>query len=102
MGPCAAHAPKGPDSFRFDIQNFRNVTASGVNAPPYEVHAPLREILDAPLFLLGLNSLIAVSMVQRWEKHFGCVRSRISKSSLAPILLFQKSIVCLSDKITHS
>ena len=28
--------PKGPDSSVFDIQNFRNVTASGVD-PPYEV-----------------------------------------------------------------
>ena len=33
----------------FDIQNFRNVTASGVHTPSYEVHAPLREILDPPL-----------------------------------------------------
>ena len=35
--------------FHFDIQNFRNVTASGVHTPSYEVHAPLREILDPPL-----------------------------------------------------
>ena len=34
--------PQGSRFFRFDIQNFRNVTASGVDAP-------LREILDPPL-----------------------------------------------------
>ena len=41
--------PHGSRFFRFDMQNFRNVAASGVHGPPYEVHAPLREILDPPL-----------------------------------------------------
>ena len=39
---CPAHAPQGSRFFRFDIQNFQNVTALGV-------HAPLWEILDPPL-----------------------------------------------------
>ena len=39
--------PQG-SRFCFNIQNFRNVTDSGVHAT-YEVHTPLREILDLPL-----------------------------------------------------
>ena len=45
--------PQGSRFFHFDIQNLRNVTASGVHAP-YEVHAPLREILDPPLKFIAL------------------------------------------------
>ena len=30
---CPVHAPQGVRFFRFDIQNFQNVTASGVHAP---------------------------------------------------------------------
>ena len=41
--------PYGSRFFHFDMQNFQNVAASGVHGPPYEVHAPLREILDPPL-----------------------------------------------------
>ena len=40
--------PKGPRFFRFDIQNFQNVTTSGVHAHPRGPR-PLREILDPPL-----------------------------------------------------
>ena len=32
--------PYGSRFFRFDMQNFRNVAASGVHGLPYEVHAP--------------------------------------------------------------
>ena len=35
-----ARPPQGSKFFRFDIQNFQNVTALGVHVPPYEVHAP--------------------------------------------------------------
>ena len=45
-------ADQGSRLFRFDIQNFRNVTSSGVNAPPHEGNAPLREILDPPLQII--------------------------------------------------
>ena len=49
-GAPGARPPQGSQFFHFDIQNFRNVTASGVHTPSYEVHAPpLREILDPPL-----------------------------------------------------
>ena len=41
--------PYGCRFFCFDMQNFWNIAASGVHGPPYEVHAPLREILDPPL-----------------------------------------------------
>ena len=44
-------APGATQFFRFDIQILRNVAALGVHAPPYEVHAPLREILGPPLGL---------------------------------------------------
>ena len=37
----------------FDIQNFRNVAASGVGAPPTRLAPPLREILDPPLILVS-------------------------------------------------
>ena len=39
-GARPARPPQGSQFFRFDIQNFRNVTASGVHTPSYEVHAP--------------------------------------------------------------
>ena len=32
--------PYGSRFFHFDMQNFRNVAASGVHGPSYEVHAP--------------------------------------------------------------
>ena len=35
-----ARPPYGSRFFRFDMQNFWNVAASGVHGPPYEVHAP--------------------------------------------------------------
>ena len=38
-GACLA-PPQGSRFFPFDIQNFRNVTASGVGGPCYEVNAP--------------------------------------------------------------
>ena len=38
---CADTPPQGPRLFQFNVQNFRNVSASGVGAP-------LREILDPP------------------------------------------------------
>ena len=56
-GAHPAHAPQGSQFFRFDIQNFRNVTASGVHTPRYEVHAPLREILDPPLKTIAFWSI---------------------------------------------
>ena len=40
MCPARAPPPQGSQFFRFDIQNFWNVTASGVHTPSYEVHAP--------------------------------------------------------------
>ena len=43
-GVPGARPPYGSRFFHFDIQNFRNVTASGVHAPP-----PPQEILDPPL-----------------------------------------------------
>ena len=39
LGGVPGARPLGSRFFRFDIQNFQNVTASGVHAPP-EVHAP--------------------------------------------------------------
>ena len=38
--PGARPPPYGSRFFRFDMQNFWNVAASGVHGPPYEVHAP--------------------------------------------------------------
>ena len=46
---CPAHAPQGSTFLHFNIQNFRNVTASGVGVPPLRGRRPLREILDPPL-----------------------------------------------------
>ena len=39
-GAAGARPPQGSRFFRFDIQILRNVAASGVGAPPYEVGAP--------------------------------------------------------------
>ena len=48
-GVCLRHTPQGSRFFCFDIQNFQNITALGVHAP-HEVHTPLQEILDLPLW----------------------------------------------------
>ena len=63
IGRCPVHAPSwGSRFFRFDIQNFQNVTASGVHTPPKRSTPPLWEILDPPLvtpifcYLLGFCS----------------------------------------------
>ena len=51
--------PYGSRFFCFDMQNFRNVAASGSTAPRTQVHAPpLREILDPPLNCLGLSVVV--------------------------------------------
>ena len=52
--------PYGSRFFRFDIQIFWNVAASGVGTPPYEVGAPLREILDPLLFLIEIEINISL------------------------------------------
>ena len=39
-GAPGARPPYGSRFFRFDMQNFRNVAASGAHSPPYEVQAP--------------------------------------------------------------
>ena len=39
-GRPARAPPYGSRFFRFDMQNFWNIAASGVHGPPYEVHAP--------------------------------------------------------------
>ena len=39
-GTPGTRPPYGSRFFRFDMQNFWNVAASGVHGPPYEVHAP--------------------------------------------------------------
>ena len=48
-GACPAHVPQGSRFFCFDIQNLRNITASGVHAPPTRSTPLLRKILDPPL-----------------------------------------------------
>ena len=51
-GAAGEHPPYGSRFFRFDIQIFRNVAASGVGAPPHMRSAPpLWEILD-PLLVM--------------------------------------------------
>ena len=47
--------PYGSRFFRFDTQDFRNVTASEVGAP-YEVDAPLWKILDPPLGVVHVQT----------------------------------------------
>ena len=39
-GSRGGRPPYGSRFFCFDMQNFRNVAASGVHGSPYEVHAP--------------------------------------------------------------
>ena len=48
---------QGSRFFRFDIQNFQNVTTSGVGAP-LRGRRPLWEILDPPLQCAPLHFLI--------------------------------------------
>ena len=65
--------PQGSRSFRFDIQNFRNLTASGVGTPPYEVDAPLREILDPPLTVFVLFYGLTVMRLQIIKMRCICI-----------------------------
>ena len=48
--------PQGTRLFHFDIQNFRNITASGVNAPPYEVDAPCGKSWIRHWYMLGVGT----------------------------------------------
>ena len=50
--------PQGSRFFRFDMQNFQNVTASGAHAPPTRSTPPLREILDPPLGMITIFELV--------------------------------------------
>ena len=55
VGRTRRAPPKGSDSFALTDEMYdilRNVVASGVGVPPYEVGAPLREILDPPLWFM--------------------------------------------------
>ena len=58
----------------FDIQNFRNVTSSGVHAP-YEVHAPptgnpRSATEDELLCLHGIHFIFCIVYQIYWEKMF--------------------------------
>ena len=54
-GAAGARPPYGSRFFRFDIQIFRNVAASGVGAPPRGRRSPLREILDPLLHSMNIS-----------------------------------------------
>ena len=45
-GAAGTRPPYGSRFFRFDIQIFLNIAASGVGAPPTRSAPPLQEILD--------------------------------------------------------
>ena len=64
-GVPGARPPKGSGFFRFYIQNFQNVTASGVQAPPPRARStpPLREILDPPLQWMSFRNKTSKSTV---------------------------------------
>ena len=51
QGPHPAHAPLRDPILSFRHTNFTKHSCLGSPRPPYEVHAPLREILDPPLLL---------------------------------------------------
>ena len=58
LGGCARRTPpppKGSRFFRFDIQNFRNVTASGVHAPPTRSGNPGSWIRHCYLLIVTIN-----------------------------------------------
>ena len=61
-GAPLARAPLRVPILSFWHKNFRNVTASGVHTPSYEVHAPLREILDLSLQSNGNNVYVNLSV----------------------------------------
>ena len=62
--PGGAAGARPPSRFfRFDIQIFRNVAASGVGAP-LRGRAPLREILDPLLVLLLMLSISFILLVK--------------------------------------
>ena len=76
----ARRPPYGSRFFRFDIQIFRNVAASGVGAPPYEVGAPPT---GNPGSATGMDSLVpdlrlAVSHVERGDV---CARFHIGNQT---------------------
>ena len=63
-GSRGARPPYGSRFFHFDMQNFRNVAASGVHGSAYEVHAPpLREILDPPLMYVNFLQSYTITCV---------------------------------------
>ena len=58
LGGMPSTCPQQSRFFNFDIQNFWNITTSGVHAPPWGL-CPLREILDPPMLLV---------MYTKWAK----------------------------------
>ena len=61
--------PYGSTFFRFDIQIFRNVAASGVGVPPTRSAPPPREILDPLLMMVDLN-LDYIKVKCEYEGHW--------------------------------
>ena len=64
LGGCA----QGSRFFHIDIQNLRNITTSGAHAP-YEVDAPLREILDPATEMGQLTGGIVPVLLYITEGH---------------------------------
>ena len=58
------HAPQASRFFHFNIQNFRNVTASGVHAP-----LPPGEILDPPRMCVLRYEVSVIKPVARRTVH---------------------------------
>ena len=69
-GGRARHTPpQGSRFFRFDIQIFRNVTASVVHTPLWGPHPPT-EILDPPLYLNMLRTAIFYHSISLWARKY--------------------------------
>ena len=73
IGACLAHAlpPKGSRFFHFDIQNFQNLTALGVNSPLWGWFPPMGNFgsaTDYEHISMIFIYIIHIIKVKEWKK----------------------------------
>ena len=84
-GVPGARPHKGPDSFVFDIQNFRNVTVSGVYAPLRGPRPPTGNPGSATAFIdLKLDDRLYIISFHRPASASSCILLQLKCATLLP------------------
>ena len=96
-GRAERATPYGSRFFRFDMQIFRNVAASGVHGPPLRGPCPpLREILDPPLIRVNKNKRICCGLPCNCIFPNGYTNKKITKYRMSykcPVMITFRGIM---------